>query len=192
MLSTPLPHWLHHCPPPTYSPHPNSAELCVRHISPVCPGLQGWRAKKLQGETHNQVLSTSFFMVLSTKGCLLHLLLWPQSLTCCLLPAPLLLLPPQPMQSTPRHLPKVKVMARLFFFFKIFAFEPCNSTFTVGQIIIIPQLRNTRTWMQVSFPQTFLPFWNRLWVQCAPVNRATCKTQNFPVRFWLWKQSLNY
>lgn len=55
MLSTPLPHWLHHCPPPTYSPYPDSAELCVRHVSPVCPD-----AKKLQEETHSWVLSTSF------------------------------------------------------------------------------------------------------------------------------------
>lgn len=114
MLSTPLPHWLHHCPPPTYSPYPDSAELCVRHVSPVCPGLQG--CKEAARRNSQLGFINIFFMVLSTKGCPLHLLLWPQFLTWCLLPAPLLLLPMQPTQGTPRHLPKVKVMARLFFF----------------------------------------------------------------------------
>lgn len=162
-LHTCLPHRLHHCPPPTYSPHSSFAEVYVRHTAQVPPQRQGWGAKKLW-EGHNSSRPPWVYEAGDVP------------FICCSDMSPTNAPCFQPHCSCYRHsghwaLPGTSqwdkggghdyknffspilnsrqislcIQAKQWYFY-------CRSDY-------VPQLKNKSMWMQFPHPQTFLPFW---------------------------------
>lgn len=173
-LSTCLPHSLHHCPPPTYSPYSSSTELCVRHTAQVLPQVHRWEAKKLRGEGYNSSRPPWFYEPRDVP------------FICCSDMSPTHAACFQPHCSCYHHSQhqassgtsqwdkvappseiRVEAMAANIFFPDIkfwgryhCAFRPSDGTFTAGQVIV-PQLKNTRMWMQIYLPQNLFAILER-------------------------------